>query len=62
MSPLNGPCSAVGTLYSTWTPNHLSATITNGGVTETYRYDADGTRVARIVGGVTTVYFQDLWA
>jgi len=28
---------------------------------ETYTYDADGERVAKTVGGVTTVYLQGLW-
>jgi RHS repeat-associated protein len=33
----------------------------NGGVTETYLYDADGERVKRVVGGVATTYFANLW-
>ena len=33
---------------------NLPATVTSGGVIETYTYDADGERV-------TTVYFQCIW-
>ena len=35
--------------------------MTSGGVTESYRYDADGARIARTVGGQTTMYTQGLW-
>ena len=39
----------------------VRVTRMTGGVTESYTYDADGERVAKTVGGVTTVYFQGLW-
>ena len=38
----------------TWTPDNLPATVTSGGVTESYTNDADGERVAKTVAGVTT--------
>jgi len=45
----------------TWNADNLPATVTHGGVTESYTYDADGERVAKTVGVVTTVYLQGLW-
>jgi RHS repeat-associated protein len=45
----------------TWTADNLPASVTSGGVTETYLYDADGERVAKTVGSTTTVYFQGIW-
>jgi YD repeat-containing protein len=35
--------------------------LAGNGVTERYRYDADGERIARTVGGQTTIYTQGLW-
>jgi RHS repeat-associated protein len=45
----------------TWTPEHLPATITTSSGTESYTYDADGERVVRVAGGVTTASFEGLW-
>jgi len=39
----------------------VRVTRMTGGITESYTYDADGDRVAKTVGGVTTVYLQGLW-
>ena len=52
--------SGGGRTYS-WRADNLAASVTRAGVTESYTYDGDGTRVAKTVGGVTTVYFQGLW-
>ncbi len=52
--------SGGGRTYS-WRADNLAASVTRAGVTESYTCDGDGTRVAKTVGGVTTVYFQGLW-
>ncbi|MFN8505603.1 RHS repeat-associated core domain-containing protein [Kouleothrix sp.] len=47
---------------TTWRrADNLPLSVTRAGVTESYTYDGDGTRVAKTVGGVTTVYFAGLW-
>jgi YD repeat-containing protein len=51
---LNGNLLSGGGRTFTWTPDNLPATVTKNGVTESYVYDADGERVAKTVGGVTT--------
>ena len=56
----NGNLLSGGGRTYTWTPENLPATITSGGVTETYGYDADSERVTRTVGGATTVYLGAL--
>jgi len=57
----NGNLLSGGGRTFTWNADNLPATVTNGGVTESYIYDADGERVAKTVGGVTTVYLQGVW-
>ncbi len=44
-----------------WDTENRLTSVTNGGVTETYSYDADGERITRTTGGVTTVYLAGLW-
>jgi RHS repeat-associated protein len=38
----------------------MPTSITNGGVTETYSYNADGQRVTRTLNGLTVVYLEGL--
>jgi len=45
----------------TWNVDNQPTSITNGGVTETYQYDADGERVKRVANNVTTVYLSGLY-
>ncbi|MFN8479861.1 MAG: RHS repeat-associated core domain-containing protein [Kouleothrix sp.] len=45
----------------TWDSENRPSQIVSGAVTETYAYDADGERVVRTAGGVTTVYFEGVW-
>lgn len=42
------------------TPENLLASITSGGVTETYSADANSERVTRTIGDATTVYLGAL--
>jgi RHS repeat-associated protein len=57
----NGNLTSGGGRTATWTADNLPATVTSGGVTESYSYDADGERVRRTAGTGTTLYFQGLW-
>jgi hypothetical protein len=41
-----------------WDADNLPASVSG----ETYTYDADSERVAKTVGGATTVSFQGIWA
>jgi len=43
-----------------WDTENRLTSVTNG-VTETYDYDADGERITRTTGGVTTVYLGGRW-
>ena len=43
-----------------WNADNQPTSITSGGVTETYAYDADGERVKRTRGNTTTVYLGGL--
>jgi RHS repeat-associated protein len=58
---------AVGNLLSgggrslSWDAENRPASITSGGVTETYGYDADGERVSTTRGGTTTIFLEGLW-
>ena len=56
----NGNLLSGGGRTYTWTPDNQPATITSGGVTESYAYNADGARVTRTRGSVTTVYLGGL--
>lgn len=47
ISPLNGHVPTNGNRTFTWTADNLPASVTSGGVTESYTYDADGERVTR---------------
>ena len=58
---LNGNLLSGGGRSYTWTPENLPATSTTSSGTESYTYDADGERVVRVAGGVTTAYFEGLW-
>ncbi len=44
-----------------WDTENRLTSVTNSGVTETYGYAADGERITRTTGGVTTVYLGGLW-
>jgi RHS repeat-associated protein len=57
-SPANG--SDPARTYS-WTPNNQPSQITSGGVTESYVYDADGQRLEKTRGVVTTYYIGGLY-
>jgi RHS repeat-associated protein len=57
----NGNLTSGGGRSYTWTADNLPATVTNAGVTESYTYDADGERVVRSAGGVTTLSFAGVW-
>ncbi len=57
----NGNLLSGGGRSYTWTAENLPATITTSSGTESYTYDADGERVVRTAGGVTTVSFEGLW-
>ena len=51
----NGNVLNDGRRFYTWTAENQPASVAPvGGTTETYTYDADGERVAKTVGGVTT--------
>jgi RHS repeat-associated protein len=60
-SDANGNLLSGGNRTFTWNADNLPASVTSGGITESYTYDADGERVAKTVSGVTTVYFQGIW-
>jgi uncharacterized protein RhaS with RHS repeats len=60
----NGNLLSGGGRSYTWSADNLPSSVTSGGVSESYLYDADGERVAKTVSGtpaVTTVYFAGLW-
>jgi RHS repeat-associated protein len=57
----NGNLLSGGGRTYTWTPDNLPATVTSGGVTESYSYDADGERVRRAAGDGTTISVEELW-
>ena len=44
-----------------WDTENRLTSVTNAGVTETYGYDADGERITRTSGVVTTVNLGELW-
>jgi RHS repeat-associated protein len=58
---LNGNLLSGGGRTFTWTPDNLPATVTSGGVTESYSYDADGERVRRAASDGTTIYVEGRW-
>src|SRR5436853_5042657 len=45
----------------TWDRENRIASVSSGGVSETYSYDADGERVSTTRSGITTVYLEGLW-
>jgi YD repeat-containing protein len=57
----NGNLTARNGLTYTWDGANRPLSLAGNGVTESYRYDADGERIARTVGGQTTIYTQGLW-
>ncbi|MFV9502973.1 MAG: RHS repeat-associated core domain-containing protein [Oscillochloridaceae bacterium umkhey_bin13] len=44
-----------------WTPTNMPASITSGGVTETYAYTGDGERYRRVRGSVTTLFLEGIY-
>jgi RHS repeat-associated protein len=44
-----------------WNNENLPTTVTSGGVSETYGYNADSLRVRKVRSGVTTIYLEGLW-
>jgi RHS repeat-associated protein len=52
--------SGAGWTYC-WNADNTLASMTNGTAPESYTYDADGERVLRTAGGVTTVFFEGVW-
>jgi RHS repeat-associated protein len=57
----NGNLTAGSGRSYTWTAENLPASISWSGGSESYSYDADGERVAKTVGGATTLYFQGVF-
>ncbi len=58
----NGNVTSGGGRTSVWDTNNQPTSIVGpDGVTETYGYDADGTRISRARAGVTTVYLGKVW-
>jgi RHS repeat-associated protein len=53
----NGNLTAGGGRTYTWTAENLPASIAHVSGTQSYAYDADGERIAKTVGGTTTIYF-----
>jgi uncharacterized protein RhaS with RHS repeats len=52
----NGNMVSGGGRSYTWSAHNQPISITSGGVTESYLYDADGARVKKTRGSVSTVY------
>ncbi len=44
-----------------WNNENLPSSVTSGGVSETYGYNADSLRVKKVRGTVTTIYLEGLW-
>jgi YD repeat-containing protein len=57
----NGNLLTGGGRTHTWDTQGQAATIAKSGTTEGYTYDADGQRVTRVRGTVTTVYVNGLY-
>jgi len=57
----NGNLTSGGGRSLTWSSANLPLTVTSGGVTETYRYNADDARVKKGRGTVSTSYLGGLW-
>jgi RHS repeat-associated protein len=58
----NGNLTAGGGRTYTWTIDNLPASISQTSGSESYSYDADGERIKKVAGTVTTVYLEGgLW-
>lgn len=57
----NGNLTSGGGRSYSWNVENLPTSISVGGTTESYRYNADGQRVSRVVGSQTTVYLGESW-
>jgi YD repeat-containing protein len=58
---VNGQAYTYDANGNLWNEERLPASVTSGGVTESYTYDADGERVTRTRSGVTTICLDGLW-
>jgi YD repeat-containing protein len=58
----NGNLTSGGGRTLEWWSDNQPLSVTSGGVSESYTYDADGQRVTKVRAGVTTVYLEGgLW-
>ena len=57
----NGNLLSGGGRTLTWDTENRISSVTVDGVTESYSYDADGERVTKTRGGVTTIYLEGVW-
>jgi len=57
----NGNLTSGGGRTISWTAWNLPYTVTNGGVTEQYVYNADDARVKKVRAGVSTYYLNGNW-
>ncbi|MDQ3705891.1 MAG: hypothetical protein M3437_11825 [Chloroflexota bacterium] len=57
----NGNLATGGGRSYQWNIDNQPTSITSGGVTETYTYDADGERIKKVRDGVTTFYIGGVY-
>ncbi|MFL5803006.1 MAG: RHS repeat domain-containing protein, partial [Roseiflexaceae bacterium] len=57
----NGNLTSGGGRTYTWNIDNLPASISQTSGSESYTYDADGERIKKVAGSVTTVYLEGLW-
>jgi YD repeat-containing protein len=57
----NGNLTAGGGRTYTWNIDNLPASVSQTSGSESYTYDADGERIKKVAGTVTTVELEGLW-
>jgi RHS repeat-associated protein len=57
----NGNMVSGGGRTIAWNTENLPSSVTSGGVTETYTYNAESARVKKVRSGVTTIYLEGLY-
>lgn len=57
----NGNLTSGGGRSYSWDGFNRPSTVTSGGVTESYTYNADDARVKKVRGGMSTYYLEGIW-